>query len=144
MVVVQDAHLNAIPFFAVDRISFATDVVAYTGRGHEIPLIRGINRHSAVVGMARQGGSRYDLASVLYNARLAVQPFVPVYIDLVFSYIAFKDVFGDMGFENPHGSRVAVNGGRALAFVSVSFFPFPFPSARILVMQVHPVVKIAR
>lgn len=47
--------------------------------------------------------------------------------DVVFFNPHFEDVFSDVGFEDPHGAVVTVDGGAALASVAVGFAFLPFP-----------------
>ena len=54
-----------------------------------------------------------------------------------------EDLLGDVGLEDPHGSRVAVDGRGALTLVAVVLAVLPAPGVVVLVVLVDAMVELA-
>ena len=54
MPVMQHADLHAIPLFAIRRVRFTPDVIAYARRGHEIAFVGRVDEHLSRVGLSAQ------------------------------------------------------------------------------------------
>jgi hypothetical protein len=143
MTVMEDTGLNAVPFFAVSGAGFATDMIIDTGGGHEIAFVSGVDKHAADVFFPAMHGDGTNATGFLDNAFGAIEPLIAIDGNLMFGDQLFEDLFGDVGFENPHGALGAIDGGSPLAFVAVFFWFLPAPGFGLLIMRPDAMVKFA-
>ena len=136
--------LHAVPGFLVGSIRLAADVVTHTRCRHEVAFVGDIEKHFSEMRRAAQGGDRNQCRAVFFHTVAAVQPFIAIHGDLLFGDEALEDLFGHVGFENPHRAILATDRRAALALVAVLLARLPFPRIVILVMLPDAVVKLAR
>src|SRR5690606_17792610 len=109
-------------------------VVAHASRGYKVSLIGRIDKHFALIGISAKRGERHDAAIPLPHTTFTIKPFVPPYIQLKLLHIILENLFGDMGFKDPHGPGIPIHGRSALTFIDVFHLLLPAPCRTVLVM----------
>ena len=142
MPVVQDAHLDTIPLFAVDVACLAPDVIRDAGGRHQIAFVAGVDEHSASIRLATEHGDRDDPAVLFLDAAGAVEPSVAMDGDLLLGDEIFKDLLGRVWLEDPHRPLVSVDGRRALAAIAVFGSLLPFPGVIVLIVPPDAVIEL--
>src|SRR5215467_3563350 len=142
--VVQHARLHTSPFLAVNAHRLAAHVVIHARGRHQVSLVGRVNEHFARVASAAERRDRSDARAVLLHSILAIEPFVTMDWDLVFPDQFFKNLLGDVRFEDPHGAMLAVNRRRALSLIPIILALLPLPDRGMVITLPDAVVKLAR
>lgn len=142
MAVVEDPHLNPVPFLSVNLPAFPANVIGHPGGGHEIPFVGRVDEHASGKTPATQHRDLPDEAVLQANAFLPVQPLVPEDRHLGFTDVVLEHLFGHARFEDPHGALVPVDGRSPLALVPVFFRVLPFPGFRFLIFLPNAMIEI--
>ena len=114
VLVVEDAHLIAVPFLAIDGVRLAAHVIPHTRGGHEVAFVGRIDEHLAREPSARnvwtgERGDRFDPGARgavgrrhELDAPLAVEPRLADDLDPVLSEPVLEDPLGHVRLEEPH------------------------------------------
>lgn len=124
---VQHTGLDAIPFFTISGLRFATDVKGDARRRHQVSFVSRIDERAAVNRPPAQHPNRLDAPVAADHTGLPIEPFVSKHGDVVFRHELIKHLFGHVWFKNPHRPLLSVNGRRRLALIPVLLTSLPFP-----------------
>src|SRR5690606_35073774 len=111
--------LNAIPLLIIDAVGLSAHMVAYTGRGHQIPFVGGIDKHPPFKLLTTKGFYGYNAVVFHGNSIFAVEPFIPQHFYFIFLHKVFKYFCGYVRLEYPHGASIPINGWGSLALVAI-------------------------
>src|SRR5262249_59274524 len=109
----------------------------------EVAFIARVNEHFSHVSPAAERHDRSDARVALLHAILAVEPFVAVDGNLVFTDQLLKNLFCDVRLENPHRVLLAVDRRRALPLIAIFVALFPLPGRGLVITLPNAVVKLA-
>src|SRR5262245_13612702 len=144
MSMMQHARLHAVPFFAINRVRLAPDVIIDARRRHEIAFVSGVDEHFAGVSLPTEHRNGLDPRAGLLHASGAVEPLVALHGNPEVLHIVLEHLLRRVRLEYPHRALRAVDGGCALPLVAILLLRLPPPRFRTLVMFPDAMIKIAR
>ncbi len=140
---VQYPGLDSVPVLPIGTDRFPSNCITDPGGSHQVTLIARIDKLICHVDISIQCPDRDNGTIFHAYPRFSVQICFPVQRNLIFIHKLIKYQFGSMGFKDPHGSVLAVDGNISLPFIPILIFLLPSPGRVLLVMEVKTMVKIA-
>src|SRR5690606_11306883 len=131
-----------IPSLSVHTISFASHMIAYSRSCQEITLIGRIDKHLSHIGVPTERRDGNDTISLFQHSLLPVQPLLTPNLQIVFFHIVLEYLLCHVRFKYPHGTLISIYSRSSLSFVAIFRLLLPAPGRTVLIVSVHPVIKI--
>ena len=156
VLVVQNAHLVAVPLLAVDAVCLASHVILHAGGRHQIAFIRGVDEHLSREPSRRpsrpsERRDRHDLrARTGLASRPQLHPLLAVEqharddLDTLLLEPLVEDPLGDMRLEEPHRVVAHVGLVHSLSEPCERLPRLPLPCLGRLVVFPDATIKLPR